>query len=48
MSDKHVEALRRQQLLQNQLEQQMSHQETQRHREEHIKNQMDWLIKVEQ
>ena len=48
MSDKHNEALKRQQVLQNQLEEQMSHQETEKHREDHIKNQMDWLRKVEQ
>ncbi|MGD6808833.1 MAG: hypothetical protein ACQCN3_03960 [Candidatus Bathyarchaeia archaeon] len=45
--DKHNEALKRQQVLQNHLEEQMSHQETQKHREEHIKSQMEWLSTVE-
>jgi hypothetical protein len=48
MSDKYREELRRQQVLQNQLEEQMCHQETEKHREEHIKTQMEWLNKVEQ
>jgi len=48
MSDRYHEELRRQQCLQNQLEEQMSHQENERQREAHIKNQMEWLSKVEQ
>jgi hypothetical protein len=48
MSDKYHEELRRQECLQNQLEEQMSHQETECQREAHIKTQMNWLSKVEQ
>jgi hypothetical protein len=48
MSDKYHEELRRQQVMQNQLEEQMYHQENQKQRDEHIKNQMEWLMKVEQ
>jgi hypothetical protein len=46
--DKYYEELKRQRDLQNQLEEQMCHQESEKQREEHLKNQMSWLNKVEQ
>jgi len=45
MSDRHLEALRRQQEQQNQLEESMRRQETQKQRDEHLKTQMEWLNK---
>jgi hypothetical protein len=45
MSDRHLEALRRQQEQQSHLEEVMQRQESQQQRDEHLKTQMEWLNK---